>query len=82
MQTEQERLEYLNKECYTNYTSLDEVDWVYISKYRILSESFIREFSDKLDWGWISEYQTLSEDLIRDFKDKVDWLYCNVSNTL
>ena len=73
MNTEQEQLDYINKECNTNYTSLDDVEWVNISKYRFLSESFIREFSDKVDWGWISEYQKLSESFIREFSNKLDW---------
>ena len=71
--TEQERLEYLNKVLYSNYTSLDEVEWGVISISQKLSEDFIREFKDKVDWELISKNQKLSEDFIREFKDKVSW---------
>ena len=49
------------------------VNWVWISQYQNLSESFIEKFKDKVDWGWISEFQKLSENFIEKFKDKVDW---------
>ena len=52
---------------------IDNVDWEQISRIQLLSESFIREFSDKVDWFWISSYQILSESFIREFSDKVDW---------
>ena len=71
MQTEQERLEYLNKELNTNYTSLEEVDWDYISQYQKLSESFIIEFQDKVYWCDISTYQNLSKEFLREFKDRI-----------
>ena len=71
--TEREKLDFINEECITNYTSLDEVDWDYISCYNTLSENFIREFQDYVDWCNISEFQTLSESFIREFKDKVNW---------
>ena len=74
------KLEFLNKELSTNYTSLDKLDmydWRAISEYSILSESFkielFREFKDKVNWHEISKYQKLSENFIREFKDYVDW---------
>ena len=73
MQTEQEQLDYINKECNTDYISLDDVDWFIISQNQTLSENFIREFKDKVDWYWISVYQKLSENFIREFKDRVYW---------
>ena len=75
MQTEKEKLDYINKECGTNYTSLDKVDWCMFSKKQKLSEDFIREFRDKVKWSIISHYQKLSESFIREFQDKVDWYY-------
>ena len=68
------KLEFLNKELNANYTSLNDVNWGYISIYQKLSENFIREFQDKIDWYFILKYQELSEDFIREFKDKIDWL--------
>ena len=73
MQTEKEKLDYINKECDTNYTSLDRVDWRMVSKKQNLSEDFIREFADKVSWSIISYSQKLSEDFIREFADKVSW---------
>ena len=73
MKTEQERLEYINTTCNTNYKSMDEVDWSHISQYQKLSEDFIREFKDDVDWLDISKYQKLSEDFIREFQDYVFW---------
>ncbi len=67
------RLEFLNKELYANYESLDNVDWDYISCYQKLSEDFIREFKDKIVWYWISKNQKLSEDFIREFQNKINW---------
>ena len=47
-------------------------DWIYISRYKTLSEDFIREFKHKVKWYLILKYQTLSEDFIREFKHKVN----------
>ena len=38
-----DRLDFLNKELGTNYTSLDKINWTKISKHKKLSENFIRE---------------------------------------
>lgn len=51
----------------------DDVNWVYISKYQMLSEEFIRDFSYYVDWKLISKYQKLSENFVREFKHQVDW---------
>ena len=60
----------------TNYKGLIKKEqWVDISKYQKLSESFIREFQDKVDWYWTSKSQKLSESFIREFQDKVDWYW-------
>ena len=40
MRTEQEQLDYINKECNTNYTSLNKVDWHMVSKNQKLSRNF------------------------------------------
>ena len=47
--------------------------WYDISCKVVLSENFIRYFSNKVDWEYISQYQRLSEKFIREFKNKVDW---------
>lgn len=73
---EQEKLEFLNEELGTNYTSLDELDeydWVDFSADEELSEEFIRVFKDKVNWFWISTCQDLSEDFIREFQNYVHW---------
>ena len=75
MRTEEEKLDYINSTCNTNYKSMDEVDWFFISYHSTLSENFIREFQDNVEWECISNYQLLSEDFIREFADKVEWLY-------
>lgn len=67
------RLDFLNKGPRTNYQSLGDVDWTYISEFHELSEDFMREFKDKVNWDCISASQKLSEDFIREFKDKVSW---------
>ena len=82
MKTEQERLEYINTTCNTNYESMDEVNWGYHSMYTKLPEHFIREFSDKVDWEYISYYQQLSEPFIREFAHKVDWNDVSTSQKL
>ena len=70
-----DRLEFLNKELGTNYKSLDDVNWHYISIRKNLSENFIREFKDKVYWIEISYYQNLSENFIREFQYSVTWSY-------
>ena len=55
--------------------SLAKSDWLCMSLYQILSESFIEKFEDKVHWYCISKYQTLSEPFIEKWKDKIDW-YC------
>jgi hypothetical protein len=72
----EEEVRYLIKELDLN-CSVEEfknkVSWDDISRYKKLSEEFIREFKDKVDWGWISVDQKLSENFIREFIDKVKW---------
>ena len=67
------KLEYLNKELGTKYTSIDEVDWGDVSCYQHLTENFMRIFCDDLNWDDISKYQNLTEPFIRKFKKKVNW---------
>ena len=76
------KLEYLNKELGTKYTSIDEVDWGDVSYYQHLTENFMRIFCDDLNWRYISEYQNLSEDFIREFQDRVDWKFISVYQVL
>ena len=80
--TEQEQLEFINTTCNTDYKSMEEVDWYFISGYEYLSEEFIKEFADKVNWGCISLHQKLSEPFIREFKDKVDWVGISVHQKL
>ena len=49
--------------------------WNNMSKYKYLSEKFIREFQNKVNWNYISCIQKLSEYFIREFKDRVNWEY-------
>ena len=48
-------------------------EWSGISKNNILSEDFIRKYSDKVNWFYISSSQKLSCQFIEEFQDKVDW---------
>ena len=70
-----DRLEFLNKELGTNYKSLDDVNWLNVSRNIQLSENFIREFKDKVYWIEISYYQNLSENFIKEFQYSVKWNY-------
>ena len=45
MKTVEEKLEFINRTCNTDYKSMEEVDWDYISKYQILSKDFMDEFN-------------------------------------
>ena len=60
-------------DIFSEYSSINEIDWYYISATQKLSEEFIREFQDKVYWRLISNNQELSESFIREFKDKVYW---------
>ncbi|MGB4844400.1 MAG: hypothetical protein WBP16_08040, partial [Ferruginibacter sp.] len=48
----------------------------------ILSDGFIREFSDKFCWETLSRKYTLSESIIREFSDKVNWGLISTHQTL
>lgn len=50
-----------------------ELNWYFISKRRVLSEKFIREFINEVYWDEISENQILSESFIREFQDLLNW---------
>ena len=50
-------------------------NWKLISKNKILSEEFIREFQDFVDWMYVTAFQTLSEEFIREFQEKVSRTY-------
>ena len=51
------------------------VNWVYISGYQKLSESFIAKYNNLVSWEYISGYQKLSEGFIAKHKDLVIWYY-------
>ena len=83
-----EKLKYPNKshedsmiECYNSGEKVacklleNRVNWLYISRYMLLSEGFIREYQGLVCWESISMHQALSKKFIREFKDKVEWYY-------
>ena len=49
------------------------MNWKEISKYKGLSETFIKKYIDRVDWYFISMYQKLSEDFIDKHTNKVNW---------
>jgi hypothetical protein len=63
-------------------SEMDRMDWLEVSKNKVLSEDFIREFQDKVDWGMISIHSKLSEDFIREFSEKVEWFYISFHSIL
>jgi hypothetical protein len=65
-------IKYLDLNCSVEEFK-NKVNWWNISKYKNISENFIREFKDKVIWINISKYQKLSEGFVREFKDKVSW---------
>ena len=77
-----EELKSKYPDIFSEYSSVNEIDWRFISDNFRLSEEFIREFSDKVNWYNISYSQKLSEDFIREFKDKVNWSYISVYHKL
>ena len=66
-----DRLEYLNKELNFKKTTLENVDWDYISQYKNLSEDFIREFQNEIEWRNVVRYQNVSLAFIKEFKHKM-----------
>ena len=56
------------------------ISW--ISGFQILSEDFIRRFSDNLDWRKICAHQVLSEQFIREQKDRVHWAEVSANQRL
>ena len=73
-------IETLIKDCNFDCTVedfKDKVDWHWISKFRCISEEFVREFQNSLDWqsfnNNLQSIYNFSEDFIREFKDKLDW---------
>lgn len=72
MKTEQERLEYLNEYLEMDYTSLEDIDWLFVSSICVLSEDFIRIFQDKVVWYKIIKYQELSDEFKEEYKDKIE----------
>jgi len=65
-----------------NYDNLTKNEWTIVSKFRSLSDDFIKKYQDKLDWIGISSNQILSESFIREFQDKVDWSYISTDQKL
>ena len=73
----------VNEYLGTEYKGLiTKVNWLSISQYQSLSESFIREYQDKVDWDCISVNQKLSENFIREFQDRVNWIGISTNQKL
>ena len=48
------------------------VNWHSLSRFKKISEDFIREFEYEVVWVYISRVQKLSEEFIYEFQDKLD----------
>lgn len=72
MKTVEEKLEFINRTCNTDYKSMEEVDWDYISKYQILSEDFMYKFENELNWILIPAYQNYSDEFAKNFRFRID----------
>ncbi len=72
----EELIEYyhLNSSIEEFINKNDNKYWSVFSRYKVLSEDFIREFQDYVDWKEISWNQILSESFIEEFKEKVNWI--------
>lgn len=76
-----ELYEKINKELGTDYQNDNEIEWYAISRYKKLSEDFIRQFQDYIDWCALPIRQKLSENFIREFQENMDWYYiCTYQN--
>lgn len=75
MKTDRQKLKYINEICKTDYKSMDEVHWKWISSEVTLPEMFIKEFADKVDWDYISIFQNLSETFMIEFEKKLTWKF-------
>lgn len=75
--------EYIER-IYQRYPNIDDNEreklsnagdkfWYSICSDEVLSEKFMKEFSDSLCWTVISCRQKLSEEFIEEFSDKIDW---------
>lgn len=56
--------ESLLREMVPNF---DNDSWTIISRYQVLSESFISDFASKLDWEYIIMYQSVTGRFLRDY---------------
>lgn len=58
--------------------NFSKMNWEEISRYKGLSEIFIKKYIDRVDWYLISKYQKLSEDFIEEHTDKIYWYYISI----
>ena len=56
---------------YDKTINLNELDWLFISRYYGLTEEFIKEFKDYVIWDEILEYQDLSQSFLELIKKKL-----------
>ena len=56
------------------YSKYLKIDWFDISENMVLSEEFIRKYSNSVCWSDICRYQKLSIKLINDYEDRIDWI--------
>lgn len=47
--------------------NFDNDSWAIISRYQVLSESFISDFASKVDWEYIILYQSVTGRFLRDY---------------
>lgn len=52
--------------------------WGIVSKYQLLSEEFIDNYSGQLNWQYIIQYQSLSNKLIEKYSHLINWSKINV----
>ena len=60
-------------EQYIKSIDLKKINWVKISYFRYLSESFIKKYENKLDLNLITIHQKLSESFIEEHGNKINW---------
>jgi hypothetical protein len=55
-----------------SWKSIDDINWICISRHQGLSEDFIREFKNKIYWHRISHWQNLSYEFISEFRNELN----------
>src|SRR6266853_2051030 len=60
----------------------DDVNWLLISKYQILSIQFLKDFMHKVYWENISSREYITDEYVRVFKDELHWPILNKHNKI